>query len=202
MLRYCCIIGVCCLVSMPELLALAVLDFVVILNILTKLIRQHSMDQEIFELAQDLGLFLQQKNWKIATAESCTGGGIAQAITDVPGSSQWFDRGFVTYSNQAKMDMLAVKPETLDKYGAVSAETVIEMAEGCLLRSEADLTIAVSGIAGPGGGMPDKPVGTVYIGLAVNNRKTQCLKNHFRGHRIQIRQLTIQTALTLVPATG
>ncbi len=155
------------------------------------------MDQEIFQLAQDLGVFLQQKNWKISTAESCTGGGIAQAITDVPGSSQWFDRGFVSYSNPSKMDMLAVRSETLDKYGAVSVETVIEMAAGCLQQSDADLSIAVSGIAGPGGATMDKPAGTVYIALAVKNRKTTCVKNHFGGNRTQVRQSAVRTALML-----
>ena len=156
------------------------------------------MDQEIFHLAQELGVFLKQKNWRIATAESCTGGGIAQAITDIPGSSQWFDRGFVTYSNQAKIEMLGVKSDTLERYGAVSAETAIEMAEGCLLNSEADLSIAVTGSAGPDGGTEEKPIGTVYIALAVKIRKSEFYKKHFSGNRIQIRQLTIQSALMLV----
>ena len=155
------------------------------------------MDQEIFHLAQELGVFLKQKNWRIVTAESCTGGGIAQAITDIPGSSQWFDRGFVTYSNQAKIEMLGVKSDTLERYGAVSAETAIEMAEGCLLNSEADLSIAVTGSAGPDGGTEEKPIGTVYIALAVKIRKSEFYKKHFIGNRIQIRKLTIQSALML-----
>jgi nicotinamide-nucleotide amidase len=156
------------------------------------------MDNEIFQLAQELGIFLKQRNWKIATAESCTGGGIAKAITDVPGSSQWFDRGFVTYSNQAKIDMLGVKPDTLEHFGAVSAETAIEMAEGCLQYSEADVTIAVTGIAGPEGGTHNKPVGTVYIALAVKNRNSEHYKNPFSGDRILIRKLAIDSAMGLV----
>ena len=153
------------------------------------------MDNEIFQLAQELGIFLKQRNWKIATAESCTGGGIARAITDVPGSSKWFDRGFVTYSNQAKIDMLGVKPDTLEHFGAVSAETAIEMAEGCLQFSEADVAIAVTGIAGPEGGTLNKPVGTVYIALAVKNQKSEHYKNHFSGDRILIRKLAINSAM-------
>ena len=153
------------------------------------------MDNEIFQLAQELGIFLKKRNWKIATAESCTGGGIARAITDVPGSSKWFDRGFVTYSNQAKIDMLGVKPDTLEHFGAVSAETAIEMAEGCLQFSEADVAIAVTGIAGPEGGTLNKPVGTVYIALAVKNQKSEHYKNHFSGDRILIRKLAINSAM-------
>ena len=153
------------------------------------------MDNEIFHLAEELGIFLKQRNWKIATAESCTGGGIAKAITDVPGSSKWFDRGFVSYSNQAKIDMLGVKPDTLEHFGAVSAETAIEMAEGCLQYSEADVTIAVTGIAGPEGGTHNKPVGTVYIALAVKTQKSDHYKNHFSGDRILIRKLAINSAM-------
>ncbi|OCW58231.1 damage-inducible protein CinA [Hoeflea olei] len=102
----------------------------------------------------------------VATAESCTGGLIAAAITDVGGSSAVFDRGFVTYSNQAKQDMLGVKPATLASFGAVSAEVAAEMALGAWKHSDADLTVAVTGVAGPGGGSPDKPVGLVWMGLS------------------------------------
>ena len=108
----------------------------------------------------------------IATAESCTGGMIASAITDVPGSSDIFDRGFVTYSNAAKVGMLGVQPTTLDLYGAVSAETAQEMAEGALARSRATLTVSVTGIAGPGGS-EHKPEGRVCFGLAQKGRPTQ-----------------------------
>lgn len=111
----------------------------------------------------ELAVHLQRRGWMLVCAESCTGGGVAAALTDLAGSSAWFDRGFVTYSNQAKQDMLGVSPETLAKFGAVSRETVTEMARGALLHSGAQLSVAISGIAGPGGGTPDKPVGTVWI---------------------------------------
>ena len=155
------------------------------------------MDQKIFQLAQELGTFLAKKNWKIATAESCTGGAIAQAITDVPGSSNWFDRGFVTYSNQSKIQMLQVKQETLDGYGAVSKEVVIEMSEGALINSDADLAVAVTGIAGPDGGTEAKPMGTVFIAVKQININENYLKQIFLGNRMQIRQQTVQNALEL-----
>ena len=121
------------------------------------------MDNEIIELARQLGKVLKEQGMKIATAESCTGGGIAQAITEIPGSSAWFDRGFVTYSNAAKLQMLQVKQSTLDEFGAVSEQVAIEMVEGALMNSNADLAVSVTGIAGPDGGTNIKPVGTIYI---------------------------------------
>ncbi len=121
------------------------------------------MNKEIIQLAQQLGRLLKEKDLKIATAESCTGGGIAQAITEVSGSSVWFDRGFVTYSNLAKIQMLQVKQESLDEYGAVSEKVAIEMVNGALINSVADIAVSVTGIAGPTGGTELKPVGVVYI---------------------------------------
>lgn len=109
----------------------------------------------------------------VATAESCTGGGIIALMTDMPGSSTMVDRGFVTYSNEAKMDMLGVRKETLDRYGAVSEETAREMAEGALARSRASITLAVTGIAGPDGGSEEKPVGLVWIGVAATGVPTE-----------------------------
>ncbi|MBX3575014.1 MAG: CinA family protein [Mesorhizobium sp.] len=109
----------------------------------------------------------------VATAESCTGGGIIALMTDLPGSSTMVDRGFVTYSNEAKMDMLGVRKETLDQYGAVSEETAREMAEGALARSRAGITLAVTGIAGPDGGSEEKPVGLVWIGVAATGVPTE-----------------------------
>lgn len=109
----------------------------------------------------------------IATAESCTGGLVAGALTDIPGSSDVIDRGFVTYSNEAKMDMLGVRKETLDRFGAVSEETAREMAEGALARSRASITLAVTGIAGPDGGSEEKPVGLVWIGVAATGVPTE-----------------------------
>ncbi len=153
------------------------------------------MDNELFELAQQLGLLLKSKEKKIATAESCTGGWIAQVITEVSGSSVWFDRGFVTYSNAAKMQMLGVKPETLDKYGAVSAQTATEMANGALAHSDADCAIAVTGIAGPDGGSAEKPVGTVFIAWAYKNREVKVVQKKLTGNRHQIRRQTVKIAL-------
>ena len=119
----------------------------------------------IEELVQKLAAKLIEKGWMLATAESCTGGMIAAACTDLAGSSQWFDRGFVTYSNEAKTEMLGVPAELIEKHGAVSEEVVRAMAEGAIRHSRAQVSIAVTGIAGPGGGSAEKPVGTVWVGL-------------------------------------
>ena len=153
------------------------------------------MDNELFELAQQLGLFLKSKGKKIATAESCTGGWIAQTMTEVSGSSAWFDRGFVTYSNAAKVQMLGVSPETLALYGAVSAQTAAEMVVGALAHSDADCAIAVTGIAGPDGGSVEKPVGTVFIAWAYKNRDVKVLQQQLTGDRHQIRRQTVKLAL-------
>jgi nicotinamide-nucleotide amidase len=153
------------------------------------------MDNELFELAQQLGQLLNSKGKKIATAESCTGGWIAQMITEVSGSSAWFDRGFVTYSNAAKMQMLGVKPETLDKFGAVSVQTATEMVTGTLAHSDADCAIAVTGIAGPDGGTAEKPVGTVFIAWADKNKDIKVVQKKLMGNRHQIRRQTVKIAL-------
>ena len=153
------------------------------------------MDNELFELARQLGCKLKSDGEKIATAESCTGGWIAQIITEVSGSSAWFDRGFVTYSNAAKMQMLGVSPETLEKYGAVSAQTAKEMVAGALAHSDADCAIAVTGIAGPDGGSAEKPVGTVFIAWAYKNRDVRVVQQQLTGDRHQIRRQTVKIAL-------
>ena len=153
------------------------------------------MDNELFELAQQLGQLLKSKEKKIATAESCTGGWIAQMITEVSGSSAWFDRGFVTYSNAAKMQMLGVKPETLEKFGAVSVQTATEMVAGTLAHSDADCAIAVTGIAGPDGGTAEKPVGTVFIAWADKNKDVKVVQKKLMGNRHQIRRQTVKIAL-------
>jgi len=153
------------------------------------------MDNELFAIAQQLGQLLKLKEKKIATAESCTGGWIAQIITEVSGSSAWFDRGFVTYSNSAKVQMLGVNPETLNKFGAVSTQTATEMVKGALAHSEADCAIAVTGIAGPDGGTADKPVGTVFIAWAYKNRKVKVVQQQLTGNRHQIRRQTVRIAL-------
>jgi len=153
------------------------------------------MDSELFKLAEQLGRLLKANGKTIATAESCTGGWIAQTITDIPGSSAWFDRGFVTYSNAAKMQMLGVSPQTLEHYGAVSAETAAQMATGALAHSVADVAIAVTGIAGPDGGTTEKPVGTVFIAWVDKNGKAQVVKKQFSGNRRQIRAQTVAGAI-------
>ena len=153
------------------------------------------MDNELFELARRLGCRLQSNGEKIVTAESCTGGWIAQTLTEIPGSSAWFDRGFVTYSNAAKMQMLGVSPETLEQYGAVSSETATEMVVGALAHSDADCAIAVTGIAGPDGGSAEKPVGTVFIAWAYKNRDVKVVRQQLTGDRHQIRRQTVKIAL-------
>ena len=131
---------------------------------------------------------------RLVTAESCTGGWIAKVLTDMPGSSAWFDRGFVTYSNQAKQEMLGVTAGTLQQHGAVSRETVLEMARGALASSPADFSVAVSGIAGPGGGTPDKPVGTVWLAWGTPaSVEAHC--EYFAGDRAQIRVRAVERAL-------
>ena len=130
----------------------------------------------------------------LTTAESCTGGGVAHAVTSIAGSSRWFERGFVTYSNLAKQQMLGVKAELLQDYGAVSEPVVRAMADGALRNSAAQVSLAITGIAGPDGGLPGKPVGTVWFAWAVNGRTTsRCL--HFTGDRAQVRGQAVQTAL-------
>ena len=155
------------------------------------------MEKEIIELARQLGKVLKGEKMKIVTAESCTGGGIAQAITEIPGSSAWFDRGFVTYSNDSKEQLLQVKKNTLDQYGAVSKEVAIEMAVGALNMSDADLAVSVTGIAGPDGGTEAKPIGTVYIAVKHSKKNENHFRQIFFGNRMEIRQQTVQYALEL-----
>lgn len=148
------------------------------------------------ELAQQLVIEFTRQGLMIATAESCTGGMIAAAITDIAGSSAVLDRGFVTYSNDAKQDMIGVSTDTLAAHGAVSRETAIEMAEGALARSRADRAVAVTGIAGPGGGSSEKPVGLVHLALATKSGSTQEWELRFGdlGREI-IRRKTVTKAL-------
>lgn len=148
------------------------------------------------KLSQKLGLLLQEKAWQLAVAESCTGGGLAQAITAIPSASSWFERGFVTYSNAAKIELLGVAPETLAKYGAVSEETAAEMALGALHHSHADISISITGIAGPSGSTAEKPVGTVWFGLATKDNKVKTHLKNFKGSRQKIQELSITFALS------
>lgn len=138
---------------------------------------------------------LQAKGWMLATAESCTGGWIAKVCTDLAGSSVWFERGFVTYSNEAKQDMLGVKAETLVQYGAVSEAVTAEMATGALRHSRAQVAVSVSGIAGPGGGSATKPVGMVCFGWAVQGGEVRTETCHFGGDRGAVRLQAVEHAL-------
>ena len=139
-----------------------------------------------------------KRGLRIATAESCTGGMIAAALTDVAGSSDVFERGFVTYSNDAKQELIAVPPAILTKHGAVSAETAEAMARGALARSRADVAISVTGIAGPGGGSVDKPVGLVWFGVARKVGENLTVREVFAGDRAAIRQAAVARALELL----
>lgn len=138
---------------------------------------------------------LQKNNLSLVSAESCTGGWVAKKMTDLPGSSTIFDRGFVTYSNQAKQDMLGVSIETLDNFGAVSEKVVIEMVEGALANSQADIALSISGIAGPGGGTAEKPVGTVCFGWMRRGEKAIAKTLLIEGDRDQIRKQAVGFSL-------
>ncbi|NTV95407.1 MAG: nicotinamide-nucleotide amidohydrolase family protein [Thiobacillus sp.] len=143
--------------------------------------------EDLETLAAELGAALLGRGWLLTVAESCTGGWAAQAVTALPGSSAWFERGFVTYSNQAKMDMLGVGPETLERHGAVSEETAGEMAAGALRHSRAQAAFAISGIAGPTGGSDSKPVGTVCFAWATAAGLVRVQTCRFDGDRRQVR---------------
>ena len=147
-----------------------------------------SLARQLGERAQAVGMF-------IAVAESCTGGWLAKVITDIPGSSGWFDRGFVTYSNAAKQDMLDVRAATLEAHGAVSEETAAEMARGALAHSRAGLAVAITGIAGPGGAVPGKPVGTVCFGFVEADGAPETETRHFPGDRRAVRMQSVRHAL-------
>ncbi len=159
-----------------------------------------SRTTEIDALAEQVGAALMQRGWLLATAESCTGGGISQAITDVAGCSAWFDCAFVTYSYESKVALLGVSQTELERFGAVSDVVVKQMVTGALARSQADVAVAVSGIAGPTGGLPDKPVGTVWIAWATQadakNNSIISKRYQFSGDRCAVREQTVASALT------
>ncbi len=154
----------------------------------------------IEEICLQLGSLLAQKKIYIAVAESCTGGMLSQYLTSIPGSSAWFDRGFVTYSNESKIDLLDVDTKTLSNFGAVSKETASEMALGALNKSLADITLSITGIAGPGGGSSDKPVGTVFFAIAYQNKIIFNASKVFPGSRENIRESSCLFALNQVLA--
>lgn len=148
------------------------------------------------KLIQEIALILKNNNWQLVTAESCTGGLIASYLTEIPGSSAWFERGFVTYSNLAKEEMLGVPQPLIAKYGAVSRPVAQAMALGALRHSIGQVAVAVTGIAGPDGGSIEKPVGTVYFGWAALGMEPKTLKKQFTGTRQDIRLAACQEALT------
>jgi nicotinamide-nucleotide amidase len=152
-------------------------------------------DTELNQLAAELGGKLRARGWMLATAESCTGGWVGQVITAQPGSSHWYERGFITYANIAKQEMLGVSAETLETYGAVSEETASAMAAGALKHSHAQATLAISGIAGPGGGTPQKPVGLVCYGWALADGTRLSSTCRLDGDREEIRSRAVAAAL-------
>jgi nicotinamide-nucleotide amidase len=152
-------------------------------------------EDDVTELARKLGRAAKRRRVKLVTAESCTGGGVATAITRISGSAKWFERGFVTYSNDAKREMLGVKRETLKPHGAVSEEVAIEMAAGALARSNADVSVSITGIAGPTGGVPGKPVGTVYFAWAYRGGAIQTRRFRFMGGRVEVRMQSVYVAI-------
>jgi nicotinamide-nucleotide amidase len=143
----------------------------------------------------ELGNKLKARGWQLTTAESCTAGGLAYTLTSVSGSSGWFERGFITYSNVAKQEMLGVRPATIASFGAVSEETAREMADGARHFSKADISIAITGTAGPSGGTPEKPVGTVCFAWSGKNIETVVKTKHLSGSRSKIRKDSILIAI-------
>jgi nicotinamide-nucleotide amidase len=154
-------------------------------------------DIQIETLAQ----MLRDRGLHLAAAESCTGGLIAAACTSIAGSSDWFERGFVTYSNEAKTELLGVPDALIERHGAVSAEVARAMAEGALIHSQAELSVAVTGIAGPGGGTPGKPVGTVWLALARRGEAAQATLLQLSGSRSEVREQTVDRALQALAAS-
>ncbi len=148
-----------------------------------------------YRLSARVGNVLKDRNLMLAVAESCTGGLLSQVVTSVPGSSQWFDRGFITYSNESKQELLGVDAARLEQYGAVSQEVVREMAAGALARGNAQVSVAISGVAGPEGGAPAKPVGTVWLAWAADGRVPRQRLEHFSGDREMVRRQAVIAAM-------
>jgi nicotinamide-nucleotide amidase len=155
-------------------------------------------DSELFQLSEKVGQALKAQGATVTAAESCTGGWIAKTLTDVAGSSAWFERGFVTYSNEAKSQMIGVSAVTLEQHGAVSEPVVVEMAVGALRAARASYAISVSGIAGPDGGSDEKPVGTVWFGVASATGQGVTQRECFAGDRESVRRQATAFALQLL----
>lgn len=152
-------------------------------------------DDALHRLAERVGVSLQAQHLMLATAESCTGGWIAKMITDIPGCSAWFDCGMAAYSYEAKQALLGVRPQTLEEHGAVSRETVMEMVSGALVTSGASVAVAVTGIAGPSGTIPGKPIGTVWLAWKRRGGYPRAEVFHFDGDREAVRRQTVASAL-------
>jgi nicotinamide-nucleotide amidase len=157
-------------------------------------------DPALSALAARAGALLLAARWRVALAESCTGGWVAKCLTDVPGSSQWFERGYVTYSNQSKEQALGVAPGVIETFGAVSRPTAEQMAAGALHSSGAQLALAITGVAGPDGGAPAKPVGLVWFALAARSGTASALEQRFDGDREAIRRSAVAIGLELIIA--
>lgn len=153
------------------------------------------MDRELAQLSRRVGQTLASAGWKLVTAESCTGGWVAQVVTATAGSSQWYERGFITYSNEAKRELLGVRPETIQTYGAVSEATAREMADGALRASRAQVALAITGIAGPAGGSAEKPVGTVCFSWLLPESGLASSTERFEGDRATVRRSAVVFAL-------
>lgn len=152
-------------------------------------------EKQMRELAEKLGECMSEKSLMLASAESCTGGWLAKIITDIPGSSAWFAGSVVSYSNGVKNSILDVKPTTLKDFGAVSGETVMAMSEGLFAHTNADLVVSISGIAGPGGGSEDKPVGLVWMNWGRREESMFARSYHFEGEREDVRKQAVAQAL-------
>lgn len=161
----------------------------------------NEIERAIAADVESLAAALKSRGWMLATAESCTGGLIAAACTDLAGSSDWFERGVVSYSNEAKTELLGVPGELIAQHGAVSGEVVRAMADGIVSRSRAHIAVAVTGIAGPGGGSQAKPVGTVWIAIAVRGRPTAATLLQLKGDRAAVRQQTVAWAMRALNVT-
>lgn len=157
--------------------------------------KNRDSDNKLLSLTEKVAATLKNKHYLLASSESCTGGWLAKSCTDISGSSSWFDRGFVTYSNQSKHDLINVSLSTLEKYGAVSKQTATEMAQGTLINSNADISVAITGIAGPDGGTTEKPVGTVWIAWSTKNGTNKTELFQLSGDREQVRYQAVIKAL-------
>jgi len=155
----------------------------------------HDFEIKVDGLLTRVAALLTERNWRLATAESCTGGWIAKCCTDMVGSSAWFDRGYIAYSYRAKEQMLGISHDVLVKFGAVSENIASQMARGAKERSKVAVTVSATGIAGPGGGMPGKPVGLVHFGWCIDDRPVSCDAEVFEGDRESVRQQTVLHAL-------